>query len=182
MQKDSYNRGGYIAFLFSMVFSLSFFVYIVFVHPGVDLKEVAPTQVQNVAGADAQVQPTKKAADMSKVEKPWIESEDVAAYGAGIYANTCAVCHGQKGLGDGPAGLSLNPRPRNFVEGKWKVGGDSISLYKTLQAGIPGSSMAAFGHLPVKDRWALVQFIRSITNDKVKDDASKLEAFAKDAK
>ena len=34
-----------------------------------------------------------------------------------------------KGLGDGPAGMSLNPRPRNFVEGKWKVGGDSVNRF-----------------------------------------------------
>jgi hypothetical protein len=42
--------------------------------------------------------------------------------------------------------------------------------------------MASFGHLPAADRWSLVQFIRSITQNKVKDDTAKLEAFAKTAK
>ena len=120
--------------------------------------------------------------DVSKIEKPWVENADMAAHGAKVYANVCAVCHGPKGEGDGPAGMSLNPKPRNFVEGKWKVGGDSISLYKTLQTGIPGSSMASCAHLPARDRWGLVQFIHSITKNRVKDDPAKLEAFAKDAK
>jgi mono/diheme cytochrome c family protein len=181
-QNDSYNRGGFYAFLFSMVFSLGFFVYITIVHPGINLKEVpqaaAPVE-QNQAGGAAG---GAKEADMSKVAKPWEENAEVAAHGAKVFANNCAVCHGPKGLGDGPAGLSLNPRPRNFVEGKWKNVGDSMHLFQTIQNGLPGSSMASFAHLPAADRWSLVQFIRSITQNKIKDDPAKLEAFAKTAK
>lgn len=179
MQNDSYNTGGFYAFLFSMVFSLGFFFYIVMVHPGVDLKEVTPATggpEQTLAGGGA-----AKAVDVSKIDKPWVENPDMAAHGAKIYANVCAVCHGPKGAGDGPAGMSLVPKPRNLIEGGWKQGGDSIALFVTLQKGIPGSSMAPFGHLPVKDRWGLVQYIRSITKDKPQDDAAKLEAFAKTA-
>lgn len=179
MQNDNYNRGGYYAFLFSMAFSLAFFVYVTVVHPGINLKEIPEAAKP---GAETPAGGQTKDIDITKIDKLWVENADVAAYGAKVYSTNCAVCHGPKGLGDGPAGMSLNPKPRNFVEGKWKVGGDSISLYKTVQNGIPGSSMAAFGHLPVADRWALVQFIRSITQNKVKDDAAKLDAFAKTAK
>lgn len=35
-----YNRGGMIAFVFSMVVTVVFFIYIAFIHPGVDLKEM----------------------------------------------------------------------------------------------------------------------------------------------
>ena len=176
MQNDHYNRGGYYAFLFSMIFSLGFFVYMTFMHPGIDLKEVPEVQggaVQTVAA---------KAVDVSKIEKPWEENADMAAHGAQVFANTCAVCHGAKGGGDGLAGKGLTPPPRNFIEGKWKQGGDSAALFSTISKGIPGSSMAAFGSLPVNDRWALVQFIRSITKNKEKDDPAKVEAFAKTVK
>jgi mono/diheme cytochrome c family protein len=181
MQNDSYNKGGFIAFLFSMAFSLLFFVYVVFVHPGINLKEVpevAPAGETPQAGGAEQT----KSVDMSKIDKPWVENDDVIAHGAQVFANNCAVCHGPKGLGDGPAGMSLNPKPRNFVEGKWAGGGDSISLFKTVQNGRPGTSMASFAHLPVTDRWSVIQFIRSITKNKIKDDPAKLEAFAKTAK
>ncbi len=180
MQNDSYNRGGYIAFLFSMAFSLAFFVYVTVIHPGINLKEVpetAPAAETGLAGAKQ-----TKDVDVTKIAKPWLESEDMAAHGAKVFANSCAVCHGPKGLGDGPAGASLVPPPRNFVEGKWKKGGDSATLFQTLQTGIAGSSMASFAHLPAVDRWSLVQFIRSITKNKIKDDPAKVEAFAKTAK
>jgi mono/diheme cytochrome c family protein len=171
MQNDSYNRGGYYAFLFSMIFSLGFFVYVTVVHPGINLKEVSENQDINAP-----------VFNMAKVEKPWEENKDVIAHGAELFANTCATCHGKTGLGDGPGGKGLTPPPRNFVEGKWKNGGDSINLFKTLQTGIPGSAMVSFkAGIPPKDRWALVQFIRSITHNKTPDDAAKLEAFGKSA-
>ena len=177
MQNDSYNRGGYLAFLFSMCFSLAFFVYIVAVHPGVNLKEVPEP-----AAATGGPEQTIAAVDVSKVEKPWVENKDMADHGAKVFANNCAVCHGTGGLGDGAAGKGLNPPPRNLVEGKWKAGGDSVALYKTLTNGLAGTSMAAFGHLSSTDRWALVQFIRSITKNAGKDDPAAVEAFAKTAK
>lgn len=36
------------------------------------------------------------------------------------YAMKCVVCHGAGGLGDGPGGAALNPKPRNFTEAAWQ--------------------------------------------------------------
>ncbi|MBX7231994.1 MAG: cytochrome c [Bdellovibrionales bacterium] len=158
-----------------MSFSLLFFVYIALIHPGVDLKEVpdeARVEVSATASSGA-----IETLDVSKIEKMWVPNEKVIAYGQGIFKTNCSACHGEKGMGDGPAGKSLVPPPRNLVEGKWKQGGTSQELFKTLQTGIPGSSMVAFKSLPAKDRWALVQFIRSITKNKSADDAKKLDTF-----
>ena len=176
MQNDSYNRGGYIAFLFSMVFSLAFFIYVTVVHPGIDLKEL-PEQAadQTLAGGAAAFNP-------ATVEKPWVSSEEMIAHGTKVYAQNCAVCHGDKYEGNGPGAAGLTPPPRNFIEGKWTKGGDSVSLFKVITDGIPGTSMASFAHLPQGDRWALVHLINSVTKNKVKDDEAKLEAFAKTAK
>jgi len=40
VQLGDYNRAGYLAFMFCMAITLVFFVYIAFIHPGVDLKEL----------------------------------------------------------------------------------------------------------------------------------------------
>ena len=170
---DEHNRGGFLTLIFSVVFCLVFFVYISFIHPGVDLKEVSEEAMNPEAAAPA--------VDLAKIEKPWIENADLVAHGQKVYKTNCAICHGDGGLGNGAAGAALVPPPRNLVEGKWKVGGSSVALYKTLQQGIAGGSMASFKHLPVVDRWAMVQFIRSITQNKVEDNASELEAFASSA-
>lgn len=43
-QYGDYNRGGMIAFTFSMVVTLVFFVYVAFIHSGVDLKEIPKSE------------------------------------------------------------------------------------------------------------------------------------------
>lgn len=52
-----YNRGGMIAFTFSMVVTLVFFVYVAFVHSGVDLKEMEPeaSKVEKIKNIDAEM-------------------------------------------------------------------------------------------------------------------------------
>lgn len=168
---DQHNKGGLWAFLFSVAFCCVFFVYVAFIHPDVDLKEVTP---------ESEVSAPK--VDLTAIEKPWEENADMISHGAKVYQNNCAVCHGEKGMGDGPGGAAVKPPPRNFVEGKWTKGGQSHELFKTVSEGIAGTSMAPFQHLSKTDRWAVVQFIRSITNNKVKDDPAAVEKFAASAK
>lgn len=175
LPKD-YNRAGMSAFVFSMVFVLAFFAYLVVVHPGVDLGE----KVQDPAAAVPQKEVKK--IDIATIKEPWVASEDVVTYGHEVFKANCVVCHGNEGKGDGPGGAALNPKPRNLVEGKWKQGGDSVSLFNTISGGIKGSSMPAFSQFTAADRWALVQFVRSITQNKAADDAAKVAEFAKSAK
>ncbi len=61
---EDYNRGGMIAFMFSMIATTLFFLYIAFIHPGVDLKEIptsAPEKKEaTVANPAAAPQPEAK--------------------------------------------------------------------------------------------------------------------------
>jgi mono/diheme cytochrome c family protein len=50
-------------------------------------------------------------------------------HGLAVYANNCATCHGPAGLGDGVAGAALNPKPRDFTSGWFKLG--------TTRSGLP---------------------------------------------
>lgn len=175
-QGDHYNHGGMLAFLFSMAFVFAFFVYIVAIHPGVDLQE--NIQDPNKMATESVV----AAVDVSKVAEPWVPNPDMVTHGKKVFSQNCAMCHGAEGKGDGAAGAALNPKPRNLVEGPWKKGGGSIGLYTVLTEGLAGSSMSSYAHLSKTDRWALVQFIESITNAKVTDDAAKVAEFAKTAK
>lgn len=52
-QYGDYNRGGMWAFSFSMVVTLAFFVYVAFVHKGVDLKELQQSQPKTESPAAA---------------------------------------------------------------------------------------------------------------------------------
>lgn len=174
--KDQYNRPGFIAFAFSMAFCFAFFIYLAAIHKGVDLAE-------NVVDPNAPVaEGAAPAFDINKVAEPWVETPEIVAYGQKVYKTNCAMCHGEQGMGDGPAGAGLNPRPRNLVEGKWTQGDGVIALYKVLQNGIKGTSMAAYSHFKPADRWAVIAYIESITQNKSKDDPAAVAEFAKTAK
>lgn len=174
--QDEYNRGGMLAFAFSMVFVIVFILYIVFIDKGVDLGE-------NVRDPNVASETTKTPAlDIDTVQEPWVSTPELVAYGEKFYKTNCALCHGNEGKGDGAAGKALNPHPRNLVEGKWTQGGGDINHFKVITNGIPGSSMAAFGHFKPADRWALVHYIESITDSKSSDTPEQIAEFAKTAK
>ncbi len=174
--RDDYNRGGVVTLVIAMTLTCSFLIYISFFHSGVSLEEIPEGSELEESVAE------EVSFDIAKVEKPWLKSSQMAAYGKTVFKNSCAMCHGAEGRGDGPAGAALVPKPRDLVLGKWTKGGTSRSLFNTVTDGLPGTSMSGYKYMPVADRWALVQFIRSITKNKGADDIDKLESFGKAAK
>ncbi|HSC82821.1 MAG TPA: FTR1 family protein, partial [Pseudomonas sp.] len=89
-----------------------------------------------------------------------------ATRGAPLYAQQCAVCHGDNGLGDGPAGLGLEPPPANLRD---VARLDRLSLYdlfNTLTLGVDGTDMPAFAdQLDERQRWDLATYVASLSAD-----------------
>ena len=164
---DHHNQGGLIAFLASMAFVFAFFFYIVFINKGVTLDE----KIQIPAAADA------PKFDLSSVKEPWLPNADVAMAGQKLFKQNCAMCHGEKG--DLVGGL---PNARNLVEGQWKQGSGLINHFKVLQDGIAGTQMASFkASLKPIERWAILNWMDTITNNKSKDTPEDLAKFAASA-
>jgi mono/diheme cytochrome c family protein len=86
---------------------------------------------------------------------------DAAAAGADVFRTNCETCHGPQGHGDGPAGQSLEPHPRNLAELQAKAGDDY--LFWRIREGKPGTSMLAWkGILTDEQIWQAVSFIRTL--------------------
>lgn len=102
------------------------------------------------------------AADTSLIQNP---TPEMLAKGKELYSQNCESCHGAEGLGNGPAGVSLNPPPRNFhnLEG-WTNGTEFPQLYKTLQEGILQNGMAAYEYISPMDRIAIIEHVRSFAD------------------
>jgi len=88
--------------------------------------------------------------------------------GRELFAKQCVICHGEKGDGAGKFAYLMNPRPRNFRQGNFKLATTQNQvptdddLLRTISRGMPGSAMPPWGHLPLSDLQALVRYIRQI--------------------
>lgn len=86
----------------------------------------------------------------------------MAQRGRELYRQSCAVCHGEAGRGDGPAAGGLAVPPADLAAGAIKAGTAPVQLYYRIAAGIPGEQgplMPGFGQLPREDIWTLVAYL-----------------------
>jgi copper transport protein len=94
---------------------------------------------------------------------PIAPNQESIAIGRALYEANCLPCHGPAGRGDGPVGLTLNPRPADLslhvVPGVHSDG----QLFEWITYGFEGSVMPAFqGVLTDDQRWHLVNYIRTL--------------------
>lgn len=88
--------------------------------------------------------------------------ESIAA-GQALYSIQCASCHGETGKGDGPVGLTLNPRPADLVQHAVQGIHPDAQLFEWITNGFLGTAMPSFKTvLSDTDRWHLVNFIRTL--------------------
>ena len=81
------------------------------------------------------------------------------ALGHTLYTANCASCHGDRGLGDGPAarGLPIVPPPIGSAS---EIPDLSPTLaYNVVSVGISGSPMPAFANLSPQQRWNIVNYV-----------------------
>lgn len=82
--------------------------------------------------------------------------------GAVLYQEHCASCHGITGRADGPLAEGLDPEPIDFTEKERANQRSTLSLYQTITQGVEGTSMAAYNHLNIDERWALAYYVGTI--------------------
>jgi len=85
---------------------------------------------------------------------PGSDLQPDASVGERVYAEHCAICHGPDGHGNGPAAPSLQPRPRDFSRGVFKLKSTpegtpptAADVRATIERGMPGGSMPAWRDL-----------------------------------
>jgi mono/diheme cytochrome c family protein len=132
-------------------------------------KPPAATPVNPVVGEPGWLDPTEFPPERGK-EIPAVDpqalisySPELVARGKTIYAANCIACHGELGHGDGVAAATMNPRPRDMTDpAGWRNGFDLPGIYKTLGAGVKGTSMPAFDNLSKKDRMAVAHYVQAL--------------------
>jgi len=112
--------------------------------------------------------------------KEGVSSPEKIAKGKTLFETNCSSCHGTEGKGDGVAGKTLNPPPRNFHElTGWTNGPAFSKMYKTLQEGILARGMASYSSLLPDDRIAMIHYIRTFRSDYPAVDQNELKELDK---
>jgi cytochrome c oxidase cbb3-type subunit 2 len=88
-----------------------------------------------------------------------------------VYEQYCALCHGEKGDGNGPYGKDTTPIPRDFRQGtfKWRSTPSGslptdADLERVLVSGLFGTSMSSFAtSLSHDQRLAVIAYIKTFS-------------------
>ena len=142
--------------------------------------KITPVFIDTVIKKSADDLPTIKGAVTPPIDinKEIITSPEKISKGKTLYETNCVACHGAEGKGDGIAGKSMNPLPRNFTDlNGWKNGTKFSQIYLSISEGLLKTGMPQFNTLTPSDRFAIVHYIRNFRNDFPSDSPNELKAF-----
>lgn len=93
-------------------------------------------------------------------KNPLAPTSESFAQGKALYAQHCASCHGDSGLGDGTAGKDLPAVPTNLVVAQrdWSDGVFHIRMIARAKNGMPSFRET----LSEEERWSVIHFVRSL--------------------
>jgi DMSO reductase family type II enzyme heme b subunit len=100
---------------------------------------------------------------------PAMAAEGDPDRGEEIYLKRCVWCHDKDGEGQGPAAERLNPPPRDFTLGQYKIKSvvfdwdyaSDDDIYRMINDGMPGTAMPEWGDvLTEQDMWDLVIYLK----------------------
>ena len=86
--------------------------------------------------------------------------EAASRKGKQIFDSQCFTCHGFDGKGDGPAAVSINPKPADLTSNRIQNQKDGEIFWKITNGNPPMPSFKS--GLSSKQRWETVDFIRQL--------------------
>jgi mono/diheme cytochrome c family protein len=102
--------------------------------------------------------------DAKKVKNPVPPTPETLAAAQDLFTDNCVLCHGEKGLGDGPGAKAIKVKPANFTDEKMMSMETDGGLFWKMSNG-RGPMPSWKDTLTDKERWELVGYIRKLTKD-----------------
>lgn len=108
--------------------------------------------------------PADKLAEVKGLKNPVPVNNETLSEAGDIYMGkgVCSTCHGETGRGDGPAGASFNPPPRNFTDVDWQKARTDGEVFWAISKGTEYGMIAFEDMLSAEERWMLVNYIRGL--------------------
>ena len=105
--------------------------------------------------------------DAKKVKNPFPATQETLAAAEQLFTDNCVLCHGEKGMGDGPGAKTIKIKPANFADPKLQASETDGSLFWKITNG-RGPMPSWKDDLSEKERWELVNYIRKLGKDAAK--------------
>lgn len=98
--------------------------------------------------------------ESKKIKNPITNMTKSIPNGKKLFRSRCAVCHGRTGLGDGPGGKALVPKPLSLLTNLVQDQTDGEIYWKITNG---RNDMIKWGPiLSEEQRWDLVNYIRAL--------------------
>jgi mono/diheme cytochrome c family protein len=98
-------------------------------------------------------------------QNPTLDTPETIERGRTLFLANCAICHGPRGLGDGPQAFLLNPRPVNLQLHVPQHAPGEIDYW--ISEGVAGTGMPAWKEtLTETQRWEIVRFLQALASGK----------------
>ena len=87
---------------------------------------------------------------------------EIIELGRTKFETYCAVCHGYEGKGDGPVSVKMSVKPPSLLSEKIRGQYNDGRIYHVITDGQGVMSSYAYQLVNQNDRWAIVQYVRSL--------------------
>ncbi len=88
------------------------------------------------------------------------------ARGQELFNINCTACHGKDGKGDGPVAAFLQNKKPIDLTGPIGISLSDGAIFMTITNGTPGGMPALNENLTVRERWDVVNYVRSLQTKK----------------
>ncbi len=145
---------------------LSFFAFDIIKIDWVSFMEIQPSfrPMENPLPVPARSIPIEgpvSIPNMGAPENPVTADEVSIARGTELFILNCQMCHGATAEGNGPISALIINKPANLTLDVTQSKSDG-SLFLTISNGVQGRMPPMNENLTVRDRWDLVNFIRTL--------------------
>ena len=109
----------------------------------------------------------KPQADTTRVSVPHdvIASDDARERGREIFLTKCALCHGERADGNGVRSKGLSGKAADFTSPDWRARVTPEYVFRIVSTGKRGTSMPAWPTLSDAEKWDVIAYVLSVSED-----------------
>ena len=82
--------------------------------------------------------------------------------GGTLFRQYCALCHGERGDGQGARREGLTSSPRDFTDRRWRESTSARHVFFAIREGLRGTPMPSWKALSERDGWEMTAYVLSL--------------------